>query len=200
MTKREPIPSTTRRRVMVDAGFRCHYCNRVGHRDIGPGERPWHIDHKHPVVKGGTNERDNLVLSCKRCNLTKNARDYDDFAAYARAAYWVDDDETICAAELNSIAEAWSSASVRYHQVRPNGLIEYRLIADPDAAEWEHMVALEQVELDSAGVEEESSRLIVASGIDANSRAPFEFLVTALRYMPDMLAMVADSRESRRAA
>jgi len=32
------------------------------------------IDHKTPVIKGGTNENDNLVLSCLHCNTQKGSK------------------------------------------------------------------------------------------------------------------------------
>lgn len=35
----------------------------------------WHIDHIKPLCKGGTNELDNLTLSCARCNLKKSGKE-----------------------------------------------------------------------------------------------------------------------------
>lgn len=35
----------------------------------------YHIDHYVPLAKGGTNEISNLVVSCPKCNLEKNAKD-----------------------------------------------------------------------------------------------------------------------------
>lgn len=37
------------------------------------------IDHKIPVSKGGTNDPENLLISCAQCNNRKSARDYDEF-------------------------------------------------------------------------------------------------------------------------
>ena len=37
------------------------------------------IDHVIPVSKGGTNDLDNLVLACHRCNARKRATDAADF-------------------------------------------------------------------------------------------------------------------------
>ena len=46
---------------------RCYHCN-------GPlGDVP-HLDHLVPVVKKGVHAPDNLVLSCPRCNASKNAK------------------------------------------------------------------------------------------------------------------------------
>jgi hypothetical protein len=33
-----------------------------------------HLDHLYPLSKGGTNDLENLVTSCERCNLGKHAR------------------------------------------------------------------------------------------------------------------------------
>ena len=37
------------------------------------------IDHKTPVIKGGTNENDNLVLSCLHCNTQKGSKTEDEY-------------------------------------------------------------------------------------------------------------------------
>lgn len=38
-----------------------------------------HIEHKHPVSRGGSNKRSNLVLSCSRCNLRKGRKTHHEF-------------------------------------------------------------------------------------------------------------------------
>jgi 5-methylcytosine-specific restriction endonuclease McrA len=43
--------------------------------------REYHVDHYHPLSKGGRHEVSNLVIACPRCNLKKNARDPFMFAA-----------------------------------------------------------------------------------------------------------------------
>lgn len=40
----------------------------------------FHVDHYHPLSKGGRHELDNLVVACGPCNLRKNAKDPLDFA------------------------------------------------------------------------------------------------------------------------
>lgn len=37
-------------------------------------QETWHIDHRTPVSAGGSNDPENLVLSCVRCNLKKGAK------------------------------------------------------------------------------------------------------------------------------
>lgn len=48
---------------------KCAYC-RVKLR-----AEDMHVDHIHPLSKGGSNERSNLQLTCSGCNLRKNAKD-----------------------------------------------------------------------------------------------------------------------------
>jgi len=52
----------------------CHWCGRSCR------ER-FHVDHVMPLSKGGKHERENLVIACPTCNLTKNATDPYVFAA-----------------------------------------------------------------------------------------------------------------------
>jgi 5-methylcytosine-specific restriction endonuclease McrA len=46
----------------------CHYC---GKKTPIPHV---HLDHKKPVSKGGTNSKQNTVLACAPCNLSKGAK------------------------------------------------------------------------------------------------------------------------------
>ena len=46
---------------------RCYWCGeRVG--------KEYHRDHVFPVTKGGSNGRENLVIACPTCNLSKGAK------------------------------------------------------------------------------------------------------------------------------
>lgn len=47
-------------------GFRCRYCGR------GVEDTTLQIDHVIPRSKGGTNSAENLVTSCKECNIGKS--------------------------------------------------------------------------------------------------------------------------------
>jgi len=51
----------------------CYWCDVVC-------ETSYHIDHYHPLAKGGKHELDNLVIACSACNITKNAKDPYEFA------------------------------------------------------------------------------------------------------------------------
>ncbi len=53
---------------------RCYYCGSL----LGENR---HIDHKIPLVRGGTNWPANLCLACPTCNLRKNAKTPQEFRA-----------------------------------------------------------------------------------------------------------------------
>lgn len=65
---RKQISTKTRFEVFKRDGFTCQYCG------AHPPAVILHVDHIHPVADGGTNDEDNLVTSCDRCNLGKGAR------------------------------------------------------------------------------------------------------------------------------
>jgi 5-methylcytosine-specific restriction endonuclease McrA len=52
----------------------CYWCNIKC-------DDEYHIDHYVPLSKGGKHEISNLVISCKRCNLTKQAKDPYEYAS-----------------------------------------------------------------------------------------------------------------------
>lgn len=54
--------------VLSRDGFTCRYCGRPAPDVV------LHVDHIKPVVRGGTNDADNLVTACRDCNLGKGAR------------------------------------------------------------------------------------------------------------------------------
>lgn len=51
----------------------CYWCG-----DECPDE--YHIDHYVPLSKGGAHSEENLVISCPKCNIQKNAKDPYEFA------------------------------------------------------------------------------------------------------------------------
>jgi len=63
--------SATKQAVWNKTNGHCYYCRNP--------LKPWEtfsIDHVIPKAKGGTDELDNLVPSCRRCNSRKGARLY----------------------------------------------------------------------------------------------------------------------------
>lgn len=63
---RKAVSTRTRFEVFKRDEFTCQYCGRT------PPAAVLHIDHVVPVAKGGSNDLDNLVTSCKDCNLGKS--------------------------------------------------------------------------------------------------------------------------------
>lgn len=49
----------------------CVYCEIV--------VKDYHIDHKLPVSRGGTNDLENLAISCPHCNLSKHTKTAEEF-------------------------------------------------------------------------------------------------------------------------
>jgi hypothetical protein len=60
-----------RERVFARDDYTCHYCGRRGLR--------LECDHVIPVSRGGSNEDDNLVASCFRCNRAKHDKTADEW-------------------------------------------------------------------------------------------------------------------------
>lgn len=52
----------------------CHWCG------VDCNEA-FHVDHVMPLARGGKHESENLVIACPRCNLSKSAKDPEEFAA-----------------------------------------------------------------------------------------------------------------------
>ena len=72
-------PKGTKRELMRRQGNFCAYC---GHRRIA---RSFEIDHMTPVIRGGSNELDNLQVICRPCNQRKGIQTDGEFRErYAR--------------------------------------------------------------------------------------------------------------------
>ena len=67
---RKPISVKKRFQVFVRDRFRCRYCGVQGGEGSGV---VLHVDHLVSVADGGTDEMDNLVCACRRCNLGKSS-------------------------------------------------------------------------------------------------------------------------------
>lgn len=61
-----PVLRPTRKGIFTRDGYRCVYC--------GATNLPLTIDHVIPRVRGGTNEWENLVCCCTKCNNMKGDR------------------------------------------------------------------------------------------------------------------------------
>jgi hypothetical protein len=70
--KRKPISKKTRFEVFKRDSFTCQYCGKKAPEVV------LHVDHVHPVSKGGTSDILNLVTSCDGCNLGKSNGSLDD--------------------------------------------------------------------------------------------------------------------------
>lgn len=60
-------------RALVKKSKNCYWCNVKLNKN-------YHIDHYTPISKGGKHTISNLVVSCPKCNLQKNAKDPFEFA------------------------------------------------------------------------------------------------------------------------
>lgn len=65
--RRSPIGRRLRFAILRRDGFKCRYCGRPA------PEVALHVDHVLPVVRGGTDEPDNLVTACPDCNHGKGS-------------------------------------------------------------------------------------------------------------------------------
>ena len=72
MTKRKGIGKKLRFDVFKRDAFTCQYCGATP-----PGEI-LEVDHITPVSKGGDNDKDNLITSCRPCNSGKGAGELSD--------------------------------------------------------------------------------------------------------------------------
>lgn len=58
----------TRRNLMIRDQYQCQYCGRR------PNQRDLNLDHVVPRSRGGLESWENLVVSCRSCNLKKGRR------------------------------------------------------------------------------------------------------------------------------
>jgi hypothetical protein len=75
-TKRVASMAKKRRAVFDASGGKCAYCSTT--LQLAGG---WHVEHKTPRSKGGTNAPDNLVASCVGCNVKKGTKTAEEFSA-----------------------------------------------------------------------------------------------------------------------
>ncbi len=78
-TERIPWPKSLKQELMKRQNNTCVYC---GHRRTA---RLFEIDHIFPVVRGGSNDIENLQVICSPCNMRKGIQSDEEFRArYAR--------------------------------------------------------------------------------------------------------------------
>jgi len=71
--RRDHPPSTVILALAERDGWDCHYCGET--LDPYTATR----DHKTPKARGGSNDLDNLVLSCEACQRRKKTQPYEDY-------------------------------------------------------------------------------------------------------------------------
>jgi len=72
MSEYDPVEWSKRRKVVFERDdFTCVYCGKRG--DC------LEVDHKIPFIKGGSDEIENLVTSCVRCNRQKRDKTYEEY-------------------------------------------------------------------------------------------------------------------------
>jgi 5-methylcytosine-specific restriction endonuclease McrA len=54
----------------IEAGFKCEYCGKDMFASVD-NYKEWQTDHIVPASKGGLDDINNYVLSCKTCNFIK---------------------------------------------------------------------------------------------------------------------------------
>lgn len=64
--------------LKIKQNHRCVYCPRSI-------RRRYHIDHKTPVIRGGSSHPRNLQLTCPQCNLSKHTKTHSEFLKSRRA-------------------------------------------------------------------------------------------------------------------
>ncbi len=77
------IASQTRRKIYDRDGWRCHYCRHEVVVGV-PHEHPQRatIDHMRPKSSGGTDNPENLLTCCHRCNYEKGNIPYEMYRWY----------------------------------------------------------------------------------------------------------------------
>ncbi|MEN3238252.1 HNH endonuclease signature motif containing protein [Methylobacterium ajmalii] len=69
--KNKGVPKRIRKALIAYHGLRCHWCRRICHDSKDPLYKPNRkatADHLVPVVDGGGDDWENLVVACHYCN------------------------------------------------------------------------------------------------------------------------------------
>lgn len=71
--RRAAVAEFVRQELLAQFGSRCGYC-------AAPIDRiTMSVDHVHPLHRGGTNDRANLLAACRSCNNLKSTYTVDEF-------------------------------------------------------------------------------------------------------------------------
>lgn len=138
MAARQQIGKKLRFEVFKRDGFKCQYCGACAPEAI------LHVDHIHPVSKGGDNDLMNLITSCQACNSGKSDIPLDDDTAIQKQRAmldelserrdqlemmlaWRDGMKQIGETAVERIAAAWEEAVVGWH-LNESGLKSVRTL------------------------------------------------------------------------
>lgn len=76
----KPPTSDELDKLFCDQAGRCVYC--------GVSLELRHLDHKMPVIRGGTNDLPNMHYTCPSCNLRKGTMTHEEFLVSKRKPVW----------------------------------------------------------------------------------------------------------------
>lgn len=66
-----------RERIYKNSNYECVYCEKS--LEEMKKDNDYTLDHKIPVIKGGNNDEENLVISCRSCNSRKGTKTYNQY-------------------------------------------------------------------------------------------------------------------------
>src|SRR5262249_24421594 len=72
MSKSKRVPMDLNDPILAKTSGRCWYCGCY----LGNG---WHCDHQVPRSRGGSNELENLVPACQKCNDAKGGKTVEEY-------------------------------------------------------------------------------------------------------------------------
>lgn len=74
------------RRINYEQDYKCVYCKTPTHDG-------YHVDHKTPLARGGSNWPDNLQVLCAHCNVSKWSRTHEEYIEYREKLTPANDNE-----------------------------------------------------------------------------------------------------------
>ena len=83
MPKRTKKYMRMREAVFEETGGHCYYCGC-------PLDEHWHMDHRTPLKKGGSKERDNFAASCYDCNVRKQNKTVSEYRFWLKQRVLID--------------------------------------------------------------------------------------------------------------